>query len=266
MKRRVVSVVLAVALAVLGTVAVLVYVNRADARAVAGQQAVTVLVADKQIPSGTSGLAAKALLRKETLPASSVSSDAATEITPGQEALVTSSDLAPGQVLLKSALITATQAAGGLAIPDGKVAVTITLCSPEAVAGNIKVGSEVAVFGTLVTGSSDANGQPNCTGQHKQQIGKGLGNTRVVVPKVRVIGIGPATRTVDDSKATGVAAQTSSNQTDMTMVTFAVDQDDAERLILLTQTSLPYLALLGPSAKVTPDTHVVPLFPPAKSK
>lgn len=270
MKRRVVTIVLAVALAVLGTGAVLVYVNRADARAVAGQQAVTVLVADKAIPSGTTARDAKPSLRKETLPASSVSSDAITEISPAQESFVTSSDLGAGQLLLKSMLVSAEQATGGLAIPDGKVAVTITLCGPEAVAGNVQVGSQVAVFGTVVAGATgDVSAQPNCTGQHKQLLGKGLGNTRVVIPKVRVIAIGPASAATaqDDAKTTNSSfSQGNAAQNDLTLVTVAVNQDDAERLILLTQTGLPYLALLGPTAQIKPDDHVVPQFPPAKSK
>lgn len=269
MKRRVLTIVLAVSLAVLGTGAVLVYVDRADARAVAGQQAVTVLVVDKAIPSGTTAKDAQSLLRKDTLPASSVSSDAVTELAPGQEALVTSADLNPGQVLLKSMLVTPAVATGGLTIPDGKVAVTITLCSPEAVAGNVQAGSDVAVFGTVVANSTDANAQPNCTGQHKQQIGKGLGNTRVVIPKVRVLSIGPASSATvgDDAKTSGVSQRSNAGgQNDVTLVTVAVNQDDAERLILLTQVGLPYLALLGPSATVTPDTHVVPQFPAAAKK
>ncbi|MEV0287508.1 MULTISPECIES: Flp pilus assembly protein CpaB [unclassified Kribbella] len=269
MKRRVLTIVMAVALAVLGTLAVLVYVNNADARAVAGQQAVTVLVADKAIPSGTKVSDAKPSLRKETLPASSVSTEAVAEITAAQEELVTSTDLNPGEVILKSMLVSTAQAPGGLVIPEGKVAVTITLCTPELVAGNVRVGSDVAVFGTVVTGSTgEVSAQPNCTGPHKQQTGKGVGNTRVVVPKVRVIAMGPAASTQpDDSKNSSVSQRSSAAaQNDQTLVTFAVNQDDAERLILLTQTSLPYLALLGPSAKVTPDDHVVPLFPPAAKK
>ena len=265
MKRRVLTIVLAVALAVLGTVAVLAYVNQADARAVEGQKAVTVLVASKTIPSRTTAGDAKSSLRTETLPASSVSSEAVAEITPDQEALVTSTDLSPGQVLLKSMLVSAEQASGGLAVPEGKVAVTITLCKAEMVAGNVRVGSQVAVFGTVVTGA-DAAAQPNCTGQHKQQIGKGIGNTRVVVPKVQVLAIGPASSATsqDDSRTTNAASGTASAQNDVTLVTFAVNQDDAERLILLTQTGLPYLAVLGPSAQIKPDDHIVPQFPPAK--
>jgi pilus assembly protein CpaB len=267
MKRRVVTILLAVALAVVGSGAVLVYVNRADARAVAGQQAVTVLVAGKVIPSGTTAAEAKASLHQETLPASSVSSDALGEITSAQEAMVTTADLKPGQVLLKSMLVSAEQATSGLTIPEGKVAVTITLCNAEAVAGNVKAGSDVAVFGTVVAGNnSEVSGQPNCTGQHKQQFGKGIGNTRVVIPKVRVIAIGPAAQ---DSKSGGGLSQGSASaQNDMLLVTLAGSQTDAERLILLTQTSLPYLALLGPSTQVKVEDHIEPLFPtlPPKKK
>jgi len=267
MKRRVVTIVLAVALAITGTLAVLVYVNRADARAVAGQQAVTVLVADQAIPSGTTVKDAKPLLRKETLPAASVSTDAVTELAANQDALVTSSDLGPGQLMLRSMLVPAERATNGLVIPDGQVAVTITLCGPEAVAGNVKVGSQVAVFGTVVTGdNADVSAQPNCTGQHKQQVGKGISNTRVVIPKVRVIAIGAAKQPEDGVKTTNVSQNTSGPQNDLILVTVAVNQDNAERLILLTQTGLPYLALHGPNAELKPDDHVVPQFPPPAKK
>jgi pilus assembly protein CpaB len=268
MKRRVLTIALAVALAVLGTVAVLVYVNQADARAVAGQQAVTVLVANETIPSGTKASDAMSSLRKETLPASSVSSDAVAEITADQDSLVTSTNLSSGQLLLKSMLVPAEQASGALAIPKGKVAVTITLCKAEMVAGNVRVGSQVTVFGTVVAGgNSEPTAQPNCTGQHKQQVsGKGIGNTRVVIPKVQVLAIGPApSATSEDDSKTNNAAVGSSTQNDMTLVTFAVNQDDAERLILLTQTGLPSLAVHGPDAEIKPDDHIVPQFPaPAK--
>lgn len=267
MKRRVLTIVLAVALAVTGTLAVLVYVNRADARAVAGQQAVTVLVATETIPSGTTGAEAKASLRKETLPASSVSSEAVTELTAAQESLVTSSDLGPGQLLLKTMLVTAAEATNGLAIPQGQVAVTITVCGAEAVAGNVKVGSNVAVFGTVVPApTGEVSAQPNCTGQHKQQLGKGISNTRVVIPKVRVIAIGPAPSTTQDDSKNSNVSQRAAVLNDSTLITVAVNQDDAERLILLTQTGLPYLALHGPNAQVKPDDHVVPLFPPPAKK
>ena len=57
MKRRVLTVTLAVLLAVLGTAGVLAYVHKADSRALAGMSPVSVLVAQGQIPAGTSASA-----------------------------------------------------------------------------------------------------------------------------------------------------------------------------------------------------------------
>jgi len=43
-------------------------------------------------------------------------------------------------------------------------------------------------------------------------------------------------------------------------VTFAVNQADAERLIVLTRAGLPYLALLTASSQTQFDTGLQPLF------
>ena len=58
MKRRVLTVTLALLLAVLGTVGVLAYVHGANARAVAGVRATSTLVAQQPIPAGTSASSA----------------------------------------------------------------------------------------------------------------------------------------------------------------------------------------------------------------
>ena len=49
--------------------------------------------------------------------------------------LVLSADLEPGQVLLRPMLVTATQTTSGLAIPPGMMALTLSFCLPEVVAG-----------------------------------------------------------------------------------------------------------------------------------
>jgi hypothetical protein len=46
------------------------------------------------------------------------------------------------------------------------------------------------------------------------------------------------------------------------LVTLAVYQADAERLILLDEAGLPYLALLTPTSQTKFDTNVDPLFQP----
>jgi len=243
-KRRVLTVALAILLAVLGTAGVLAYVHQADARAVAGMRAVTVLVAQHQIPSGTSASAALngGLLASQTLPASSVPADAVRSVSPDMTGLVTSGDIQPGQLLLRPMLVTAALVRGGIAVPAGDVAVTIALCMPEAVAGNVVAGSQVEVFGTDAHATT-LTAQPNCNGPHQQQA-LGSAHTRVVLPSVQVLSVGPAGP--GGSSTTGTAAQTTSSTSGQAsvLITLAVNQADAQRLIQLTEAGLPYLALL----------------------
>ena len=276
MKRRVLTVVVAVLLAVLGTAAVLAYVRQADNRALEGQKAVTVLIAQKVIPSGTSANTAvqDGLLTSQRLPASSVPVDALTSITPALGPLVTSAVVQPGQVLLRPMLVTPAQAtaSGALAIPRGMVAVTIPLCMSEAVAGYVQPGSQVAVFDTYATKKASLQETCNQSGQSNQAQGKGSAITRIVLPRVQVLAVGQAASSGTTSTSTSTTASggasSQSGQTDPSasgptgavLVTFAVNQADAERLIVLTRAGLPYLALLTASSQTQFDTGLQPLF------
>lgn len=269
MKRRILAIALAIVLAVLGTAGVLAYVHRADVRAIQGMKAVTVLVAQQQIPSGTSAYTAlhNGSLVRQKLPASSVSADALRSITPSETSLVFGTNLQAGQLLLKPMLVTAAQApaTGGVAIPQGMVAVTISLCLPEAVAGYLQPGSQVAVFDTY--GSSKLNVQESCGTSHSAQA-VGAVHTRMVLPRVKIlsVGDGPATggSSSPSSSLTSSSASSSSGNSasQQVLVTLAVYQADAERLILLDEAGLPYLALLTPTSQTKFDTNVDPLFQP----
>lgn len=277
MKRRVLTVTLAILLAVLGTAGVLAYVHKADSRALDGMRPVTVLVAQGQIPAGTSASAAQQqnLLRSESLPASSVPLNAVRSITPALASLVMSAQVPSGQLLLRPMLVTSAQATatGALAIPTGMVAVTIPLCISEAVAGYVQPGSHVAVFDTYPT--KKANLQESCgqSGQSHQAQGQGAVITRIVLPRVLVLATGQAATTGTTgttgttTTASGGAFSNSSSQTDpaaapsgAVMVTLAVSQANAERLILITRAGLPYLALLTSSSQTGFDTGLQPLF------
>ena len=248
MKRRGLTIALAVLLAILGTVGILVYVNHANARALAGQQAVTVLVAKSLIPAGTTAADAQqqGLLGPERLPAESLPADALTVVTPGISALVTDADVQAGQLLLRSMLVTNTQATNGLTIPKGLIAVTILFCLPEAVAGNIRPGSQVEVFNTEITGNSSVTAAAACTGPHQWNSGVSA-TTKLILPKVTVLSVGPAT-SPGGQKSGGLGSGSSSqNSQNSELVTVAVSQNDAERVIQLTEDGLPYLALVSAS-------------------
>ncbi len=272
MKRRTLTVMLAVLLAVLGTGAVLVYVHQANTRALAGQRAVTALVAQGLVPAGTSASAAlhAGLLASQTLPAASVPADAVHSVTPDLSSLVVSSDVQPGQLLLRPMLVSAVQTTGALSIPTGMIAVTIQVCLPEAVAGYVHLGSQVAVFDTYVPHGtlSDSAG---CQGQHSQQAQNA--RTRMVLPKAQVLSVGSAAANAQAASTTantntgalsgGNSGNTAnSSQEGPVLVTLAVTQANAERLILVSQTGLPYLALLTNSSQTKFDALPVPLFQP----
>jgi pilus assembly protein CpaB len=242
MKRRALTIALAVLLAVLGTGGVLAYVNKANARALAGQQAVTVLIARQAIPAGTSAADAQAegLLGTERLPSSSVPADALTAITPGMSALVTDADVQPGQLLLTPMLVASTQVASGLAVPPGMVAVAIQFCVPEAVAGHVQPGSQVAVFETTVSGNASITGQAACSGSHAFASSANV-STRLVLPKVKVLAVGQGNGGQSGSTSSSGGAQ------NIDLVTVAASPADASQLIQMSENGLPYLALLAGS-------------------
>ena len=254
MKRRVLTIALALVLAIAGTGLVLAYVKGANARAVAGLKAVTVLVAQREIPAGTSAGVAwqDGSLRGETLPAQSVSAGAVSSITADLGSLVMSSDIMPGQVLLRVMLVRAAQTSGGLAIPAGMVAVTIPLCLPQAVAGYVQAGSQVAIFDTV--SSQPMNPQQSCSQLGQVRQAQANGQTRMLLPKVQVLALGTGT-----SGGSGTGGATSQAQGSV-LVTLAVDQADAERVIQVAETGLPYLALLTPDSQTGFDTTTQSLF------
>jgi pilus assembly protein CpaB len=269
--RRILIIGLAIVLAVIGTGAVLIYAKGADQRALSGQKAVSVLVATQRIPAGTSAGTAltNGMLSKQKLPASSVPADAIRSLTPGLKPLVMSSSIAPGELLLRPVLVTAVASTSGVAIPSGMMAVTIAMCVPEAVARYVYPGAEVAVFDTVIKVGS---AQWSCGSKPVQLTDKTKTVTRIVLTRVKVLSVNEAAPVNSAGQVTSTAfgQSTSSGTTDQAtqnevMVTLAVNQADAERVINLGEAGLPYLALLTKSSVTGPDPAKLPsLFPPAK--
>jgi pilus assembly protein CpaB len=280
MKRRVMIIALAVLLAAVGTSGVIAYVRGANSRAIEGMKAVSVLVAQKKVPSGTLAATAlrRGLLASEKLPASSVPANALATIPASLSSLAFSAALQPGQVLLRPMLITPVHVTGGLAIPAGMLAVTANFCLPEAVAGDVQPGAEVAIFDTVDTTGGGITAGPACTGPHTQQGDGGI-KTRLVLSKVQVLSVGVysgGTGSTSVTSAAGTSSVSSSGQATL-MVTLALNQSQAERVIQITETGLPYLALVTSSSRTASDigrlldikphpaSHPAPVVPPSPS-
>jgi pilus assembly protein CpaB len=233
MGRRTVLLIAALVVAALGTTGVFLYVNGVDRRAEAGLEMVNVLVASENIPAGTTAQAATDAgsleLRKFTkdsvkgLPALSDTSGIATQVA-----------LAPistGEPILSTQFGSASET-NQLPIPDGKLAVSIQMGDPERVAGFVGPNSNVAVFLTT-TPATGAN------------AGQEL--TRVLLPTVQVIAAGQTT-VVTTTSGSGQAAQT--EQIPKAILTLAVDQTEAEKIVYASAHGQMYFGLLRDNSKV----------------
>jgi pilus assembly protein CpaB len=239
--RRIFAITIAVVLAALGTAGVLFLVLSADMRAQSRiGDAVTVAIATRRIPVGTTGarVLTDSMVRFEKMPKALVPNDTLSEIDAERARLVVTSNIAPGQMLLAANFDTASKVTSGLPLPEGKLAVTVETGAPEQVAGYVQAGSQVAIFLTYnVIGAGGAK--------------TSLERTRILLPRVEVLAAGTYQAAQARNSATTTASRTAS-----LMLTVAVDQADAERLIEGVSHGTLYLGLLTDSVRVEPGTGV----------
>jgi len=231
MERRKFLVVAAAVVAALGIVLVLVYVRGADHRAQNRFATVKVLTATSQINPGetidqaSSGgkLALTAVTRNQLLSGYQTS----TAALAGEVALTT---VYPGEQIIASKFGTTAAPASALTIPTGKIAISVNLTDPARVAGFVNPGSYVAIFMNGTEG-----GQPY---------------SRLLLPKVQVIGTGsttPVSTTTTDNQG-----QQTTEQLPKTLLTLAVDQQDAQKVLFAQGNGELAFALLTDNSKVAP--------------
>lgn len=260
MKNRIVLLVAAVLLAAVGTVAIYSYTSRADSRAVAGQQAVAVLVASKSISQGAS--VTGSLTTTAKFPRKTVPSDAVTNVKQ-LDGLVATDNIQKQQLLTtslfgekkkqKKATGDAIGAkTAGVTVPKGMVAVPVSFSSLTKGLdwlNFVQPGAHVAIFVTYVpidprTGkalrsSTDATGTDDKSYDHA---------TTLIIPKAKVLGVGDNVTPSTTSKP---------NSTDAKALLLALSQHDSERLILAIGMSQPlYPVLLTKDSTVKPTSGI----------
>lgn len=263
MKTRLALIGVALVLAMTGTVSVFAYVRHADARAVSGLQAATAYIAQRKVDAGTSLQAAvdsHAVVR-QTLPRKTVPADAITEISDQIGVLVATHDIPAGSLLVNASFAKQPEVTGGLPIPTGDMAISVALEDPQRVGEFVKPGSDIAVFDTynnVVTLSPQGDRQP---GNADAAAGDGLSDghttnrtTRLLLDRIRVIAVGSSVAKPQNLHHVADAdsgQKPTGGQT--VLVTVAVTQAEAEKLIEATQTGHLYLALLTPDSRVGPS-------------
>jgi pilus assembly protein CpaB len=260
MKRRVVAIVIALVVAVVGAGAVVAYAQSADKRAVAGQEVSTVYIAKKAVPEGTTLAKAVdgAFIVPEQVVAKGVPDGAMTRVEPATRSLVAESDIQIGEVVLTDRFGTAkaTKKVTLPLVPKGMVAITVSLSDPQRIAPLLKPGSQIVIYDTFNAHDPKADKlTPN--GEHLADKPEYLHATRILLTGVKVIAVGttregapaPApTATEGKDKSAG----TTPDDELQALVTVAVSPKDSLRLVHGIQTGTLYAGLLGKDAK--PDT------------
>ncbi|MFL6003885.1 MAG: Flp pilus assembly protein CpaB [Nocardioides sp.] len=233
MNRRTILLLAAALVAALGTALVFLYVKGADNRAEERFDTVEVLRAVSTIEKGESiddaaasgKLALQPVARADLLPNYQTSTEdldglaATTTIYPGEQIVSDKFGQAAEALAAKSALD----------VPKDDIAISVNLTDPGRVAGFLNPGSEVAVFftGTPQTGTSFS---------------------RLLLPKVTVLGVG-STTTTTKTTTTPEGAQTTA-EIPQTLLTLSVSKEEAEKVTFAAANGEVVLGLRTPDSNV----------------
>lgn len=258
MKRRLGALIAALVLALVGAGLVVSYVHGADARAVESQNPVTVYVAAKLIPTGTSLATAESqgLLSSTKIASAGRPAGALSTINPSNEHLVATTDIQPGEFVMTARFGAAAASEQAIGVPADMVAISVQLTAPARVADFITPGSHIAIYAThglKSLGTSDAAKSFNSLN---------FTGTNVLLPDTEVIAFGstPLQTTTSGSASAGKGgssgASSTSNDPATYLVTVAVSPADSIRLVHATNGYTLYAGLLGSGAKVSPNGEV----------
>lgn len=146
MKSRLLGGIVALLLAVTGTVLLVVYVQGADNRALQGLDPVNVLVVKESVPAGTKAEDLNGKVQLESMPQSAVPEGALDRLNE-QSGKITSVALEPGEQLLAARLVDPRDLLPGtVPVPEGLGEVTFLLAPERILGGRIEAGDKVTVY------------------------------------------------------------------------------------------------------------------------
>jgi pilus assembly protein CpaB len=234
MGRRTVLLIVAALIAALGAGMVFLYVRSADNRAEASQQPVQVLKAVAQINPGETLAAAQAAgkVALGTVPKAQALAGAVNS-TSGLEDKVALSTIYPNEQIISAKFGTSGDQQT-LQIPDGDIAISVSLGDTGRVAGFVSPGANVAIFTTAPDGS-------------------GKTAVRLLLAPVQVIAVGATT--VVPPSSTDPGAQPA-EALPKTLFTLAVNQAQAQKIMWAVGHGETTFALLNAHSQIQPGPGV----------
>ncbi|PKW27169.1 RcpC/CpaB family pilus assembly protein [Phycicoccus duodecadis] len=260
MGRRILAIIAAAVIALIGAVLVLVYARGADARAVAAASPVSIYVTTQVVPAGTSlkdavrlGQVAQTQVASRAKPLGALGG-----VDDTNGALVALTDIQPGQYVLSGAFGDTPVGQKAIQVAAGKLAVSVQLADPARVGTFVTPGSYITIFMTYPLaklGSTAGAAAPTTTGGASAD---GASATSVLLDNVKVIAMGNAllTPTQQQQQAAANGDENAQQATGGFLVTLEVDPAQAARLIQGVNNYTLYAGLRGSELKIDPNLQV----------
>lgn len=233
MDRRKALLFTAALIAAIGTALVFLYVRGADARAASQFETVEVMVVATPLATGESVATAQAQGKFTTsvVPAQSVLPGALVSLDPVLEKVALTPMYAGEQVMESKFGDLGSQAE--LALPEGKLAISINLDDPARVAGFLDPGDQVAIF---MNGTDDDGPW-----------------TRLLLRNVTVVGLGGTSAAMTSQVDPEAPVQDTMSQA---LLTLGVTQAEAERIFYASRNGELTLGLLDQDSQVAKGDRV----------
>jgi pilus assembly protein CpaB len=229
MGRRVMAALAATVVGLIGVIAVLFYAKGADTRAVADQRPQTVYVAQQMVPAGTTAAQAvsSGLMAPTQIAAKGVPVGALSKVDDATGKLVALTDIAAGDFVIASRFGTTPLGQKAIQVPDGQVALSVSLSDPGRVGTFVTPGSRIVIYDTYLPSTA------------------GTKETRALLADVLVIAVGSTSLT----PVANAGAQAPASSSSGALVTVALLPNDAVKLVHAIQTGTLYAGLGGIDTK-----------------
>ncbi len=230
-KKKRLSLIGAILLVALGTLALVKYVGTAEDRALAGEELVDVLVVNQEVPAGTAANELQNYVRLESVPVKVQAAGALASIGEA-DGMVVANNLGVGEQLTASKLVAADKynelqarvgrGGGTISVPEGLLEVTVPLNPIRTVGGTVRPGDLVGVIASFPEGANSVTAPvPPDSGSTT-----GFLLHKILVTNVQGAPVADPTREATAADRTPVPAGT-------LLVTLAVDAVSAERLVFV---------------------------------
>jgi pilus assembly protein CpaB len=235
--KKLVGVIAAVVMAIVGTGVLVLYVQGAEDRALEGEELVRVLTADAPIPAGTPAAQLEDLITEEDVPVKVAPEGVISDLV-SVSGLVTAIELVPGEVLLSNRFVepgNVTARPGSVEVPEGLLEVTVAMSQEQFIGGVPVPGNTVALIALgdridFIAQPGDPLANQPVDPANPQATETELKVSKIIIQQALVTNVQGNPLPVQAATATDPTQRVAPAEGSL-LVTLAVEGPDAERLI-----------------------------------